>query len=266
MALHHRVSNLQDCMNSTQPYVMALAGHTTWHTWLACLNPTKTLPRSFQPHILLTEQNTELAKDLPAMSSASIADTSCCPDATQLGRLLDDPQHAHGSSVSQQHCSAAQQSDFIIRIAGWLFSCFCAAFLQALQYLVAHQGSSLLQQYTDAAGTGPGWHAVLLSQVTLGFWVTAAASFGSDVCMYGFTLTGTATGKDTGLVAERSFHCGNFGIMLADACGQTRQMVKVYRSLPGCIRSRVQLLTTYVLLKHRQLVWSCFGLDPETQV
>ena len=91
--------------------------------------------------------------------------------------------------------------------------------LQLLQNYIAPSLSSVMQQRISTAEAQNTWQELFLFHVTNGFWVTAAASLGTDVLQYGFRATGQA--------GVRSFHCGNFGIMLADACGQTMQMVQV---------------------------------------
>ena len=64
------------------------------------------------------------------------------------------------------------------------------------------------------------WQSMLLSQIVNGFWVTAVAAVASD--LFGYYSVNLAECDD-----QSTFDCGNFGIMLADACNQSVDIVKV---------------------------------------
>ena len=219
---------------------MTCAGQTAWRTWLKCLNPAQTLPRAFHPYIQLQSPHTaqqaqHTAQQAQHTAAELLLPRPCTPSLFPLATDASFQVAAFDSGLSsnlvhsQRPQSAKQQNqlnDFAICIGGWLFSCVCAALLQVLQNHIAYPVSTVTKQRISMPEAQDTWQAVLLFHVTNGFWVTAAASLGSDVFQYGFTATG-----HTG---ARSFHCGNFGIMLADACGQTLQMVQVKPSLSLC--------------------------------
>lgn len=91
--------------------------------------------------------------------------------------------------------------------AGWIFSCVSALWLQF--HLTLRKGPQHNQ----------GWQELLLPPIVTGFWVTAAAAVASD--LLGFQSGVIVVGD------QRRFCCGNFGIMLADSCNQSVDIVKV---------------------------------------
>ena len=161
---------MSSCLVSSK--LACIAGNTQWQVWLACLNPFKGLPHSFQPHIV-------------AMPSSSMP-------SNQL----------YQAEMHQQHS--------IIHAAGWLFSCASALWLQ-------HHLSNTLPR------TGPqhdhSCHELLLHQIVNGFWVTAVTAVASDLLGYQPATTAAE--------GQRRFCCGNFGLMLADSCNQSVDIVKV---------------------------------------
>ncbi|KAA6424459.1 MAG: hypothetical protein FRX49_05671 [Trebouxia sp. A1-2] len=68
------------------------------------------------------------------------------------------------------------------------------------------------------------WQHIMFSQIVNGFWVTAVAAVASD-------LFGYYSGNVAESNAQITCRCGNFGIMLADACNQSVDIVKVLYSM-----------------------------------
>jgi len=157
---------------------------------MACLNPVQTLPRSLQPHVVI--QLGSQTKQLQLRCK--------CP--------LVCPLDLQASNSNQ----ADSMQDSMIHAAGWLFSCACALSLQQMHHLsLAIMAIQLHEQ---------SWQSTLFSQIVNGFWVTAIAAVATD--LFGYYSVHLAECAD-----QSTFNCGNFGIMLADACDQSVDIVKV---------------------------------------
>jgi hypothetical protein len=168
---------------------MCIVGNTSGHAWLACLNPVQTLPHSLQPHIVLKlGSQTYRSKQQLQLKYP-------CP--------LVRPLHSNQADSMQ---------DSMICAAGWLFSCACALCLQQMHHLTLVIMALPLHERS--------WQSILLSQIVNGFWVTAVAAVASD--LFGYYSVNLAECDD-----QSTFNCGNFGIMLADACNQSVDIVKV---------------------------------------
>ncbi len=164
-------------------------GNTSGRAWLACLNPVQSLPRSLQPHIMLQiGSQTHRSKEQLQLKCL-------CP--------LVCPLHSNPADSMQ---------DTMIHAAGWLFSCACALCLQQMHHLSLAIMTLPLHEQS--------WQSMLLSQIVNGFWVTAVAAVASD--LFGYYSVHSAECDD-----QSTFNCGNFGIMLADACNQSVDIVKV---------------------------------------
>ena len=184
------------------------AGNTEWHIWLACLHPVQRLPCTFQPHIVLTANKSSAeAKQQTAQAwrRAHVHHAEKQVQANQLAVVpsASEPQHA-----------------FTIQTAGWIFSCASAVWLQhslhVQQPFLALSAPSPLQQ-----NLLPNWYRLLLVQLSNGFWVTAAAAIATDLLGCHCRCTDASSGN------TRKFHCGNFGLMLADTCTYAVDVVKV---------------------------------------
>ena len=163
-------------------------GNTSGHAWMACLNPVQTLPRSLQPHIVI-----QLGSQTKQLQLRCICPLVC-------------PLQASNSN------QADSMQDSMIHAAGWLFSCACALSLQQMHHLsLATMAIQLHEQ---------SWQSTLFSQIVNGFWVTAIAAVATD--LFGYYSVHLAECAD-----QSTFNCGNFGIMLADACDQSVDIVKV---------------------------------------
>ena len=108
-----------------------------------------------------------------------------------------------------------------IRAAGWIMSCAAAVVLQLFKNRVLRSSApapapapkqELLIEYSDT------W-CLLLTQVVNGFWATAAAAMASDLLGSQLPVTRSAQFSH--------YYCGNFGIMMADACNQSIDTTKV---------------------------------------
>lgn len=164
-------------------------GNTSGRDWLACLNPVQSLRHSLQPHIVLQlGSKTHRSKEQLQLKCL-------CP--------LVCPLHSNQADSLQ---------DCMIRAAGWLFSCACALCLQQMQHLTL----AIMALPPDAQS----WQHIMFSQIVNGFWVTAVAAVASD-------LFGYYSGNVAESNAQITCRCGNFGIMLADACNQSVDIVKV---------------------------------------
>ncbi len=163
-------------------------GNISGHAWLACLNPVQTLPRSLQPHVLI--QLGSQTKQLQLICK--------CPLVCPLGRQARNSNQADS------------MQDSIIHAAGWLFSFACALSLQQMHHL----SLAIMALHEQS------WQCTLLSQIVNGFWVTAVAAVATD--LFGYHSVHLAECDD-----QSTFNCGNFGIMLADACDQSVDIVKV---------------------------------------
>ena len=187
------------CLPSNHSYN---AGNTSWRVWLACLSPFQTLPDTFKPHISLTTR-----------SDATVSQQQCTTRRAHV--------YSHRAvNTSQLHLlhqadSMQLQQDAVIHAAGWLFSCASALWLQ--HQLTLSAAASL---YSHSL-------SLLLPQVVNGFLVTAAAAVASDLLHYQ-SPSRPGPGSPPGSCC---FHCGNFGIMLADACNQSVDIVKVTAAL-----------------------------------
>ena len=182
--------------------------------WLACLHPLQTWPCSFCPNVVL-----------PGNSSCSFPDDPGC--AHKL-----PPLHAWQAQHLQQEQSCLKHrllwswkclpcdSNSCIRAAGWTFSCVLALWMAYLrsQVLSAAATASVLQQELGVMQSSD-VRRLLLTQVANGFWATAAAAIASD--MLGWQAPTTCPrGVNT-------FFCGNFGLLMADACNHSVDAVKV---------------------------------------
>ena len=184
------------CLPSQHSYN---AGNTSWRVWLACLSPFQTLPDTFNPHISLITR-----------SDATVSQQQC---TTRRAHVYSH-RAVNTSQLHQAHSMQLQQ-DAVIHAAGWLFSCASALWLQ-------HQ-----LKLSAAASLPSHSLSLLLPQVVNGFLVTAVAAVASDLFHYQ-SLSRPIPGSPPGFSC---FHCGNFGIMLADACNQSVDIVKVTASL-----------------------------------
>ncbi|KAL0031273.1 hypothetical protein WJX77_012514 [Trebouxia sp. C0004] len=179
-----------------------ISGNTSGHAWLACLNPVQTLPRSLQPHIVL-----ELGSQT-YRSEQQLQLKHPCPLVCPLGL------HSNQADSMQ---------DSMIHAAGWIFSCACALCLQQMHHLTL--------AVTALPPHASSWQSMLLSQIVNGFWVTAVAAVASD--LFGYNSVNWANCDD-----QTTFNCGNFGIMLADACNQSVDVVKVLYSMSTVCMAR----------------------------
>ncbi len=162
----------------------------------------RSLPHSFQPHIVLT----------PGVITAEAKQQthSQYPSSHNMKLQLLHSDPAAGMVLLNKE----SQHDFLVHSIGWLFSCASALWLQHHFNL---SGSSILQQDLT---TCTKWLSLLQMQLVSGFWVTAAAAVASDL----LGCQGAAAATPGG---GRNFWCGNFGIMLADACDKSVDIVKV---------------------------------------
>ena len=155
------------------------------------------MPDTFNPHISLT---------------AHVRSNALASQQQQTTRHAHVYSHRAVSTSQLHHADSVQlQQDAVIHAAGWLFSCASALWLQH-------------QLKPSAAASLPSHSlSLLLPQVVNGFLVTAVAAVVSDLFHYqspSRPVPGSLTGSSC-------FHCGNFGIMLADACNQSVDIVKV---------------------------------------
>ena len=153
------------------------------------------MPATFKPHISL----------------ATLSDASVSQQQSTTRRPHVYSHRAVNTSQLYQADSPQLQQDAVIQAAGWLFSCASALWLQ--------------HQLTLSAAASLYSHSVslLLPQVVNGFLVTAAAAVASDLFHYP-SHSRAGPGSPT---PSCRFHCGNFGMMLADACDQSVDIVKV---------------------------------------
>ena len=64
-----------------------------------------------------------------------------------------------------------------------------------------------------------GWQGLLFPPIITGFWATATAAVARDLLGFQSAVTGGE--------GQHCFCCGNFGIMVADSCNQSVDIVKV---------------------------------------
>ena len=152
------------------------------------------MPRSLQPHIVV-QLGSQTYRSKPQLQL-----TCKCP--------LVCPPGLQASNSNQ----ADSMQDSVIHAAGWLFSCACALCLQRMHHLTL---AIMALPHVEQS-----WQSMLLSQIVNGFWVTAVAAVASD--LFGYYSVNLAECDD-----QSTFDCGNFGIMLADACNQSVDIVKV---------------------------------------
>ena len=111
------------------------------------------------------------------------------------------------AKLKLQQQQQQQHQHSMTHAAGWIFSCASALWLQ-------YQLTLLRVPQCDQS-----WQDLLLPPVATGFWLTAAAAVASDLLGFQAAVTGVE--------GQRCFCCGNFGIMLADSCNQSADIVKV---------------------------------------
>ena len=116
-------------------------------------------------------------------------------------------QLTHAEQQQQQQKQQQQLYRSIIHAAGWISSCVTALWLQ--KHLTVPKGP----QHNHS------WQGLFCPPIVTGFWVTAAAAVASDLLGFQCAFTGGE--------GSRRFCCGNFGIMLADSCNQSVDIVKV---------------------------------------
>ena len=210
------------------------------------------LPPSFQPQVVLPR-----AHHMPHIPSTrwQAPRHSVQTPALSSDTILQLQPYVDLSDNFIPEASHTYDHDWFVRIAGWLSSCFLAVVLQILWQKTAQSAWPVTQHLSDI-DSNEFWRSMLLAQLSLSFWVTAAASLGSDILLHS-----AKTNNDNGGM-QRRFRCGNFGVMVADACGQTLEMVKVGKALLRSVDTLLQLNMTACSATKRHCVVCVVGLIP----